>query len=238
MRSGRVTEEQCCLPFRTLRWLVWLSHTGTSTFISRLPFWWRWDSYGLLILSSGWFALKVLCFPQSYLWSNILCIVISLQGGKVAEVAARSWRSFNAEHVSLIQIHDHISYMALQLWVRCLFSLCHISLNVILHACTHTLQHHVRWACARSHTLVLTLTSLQQRDSSKNSLHRDAACPHAQSQPLKTTQIHTNRVHTAALLLSSPAAVLRNEQRRSDACSWAIMSSAVARSANLPMVQL
>lgn len=82
-------------------------------------------------------CLKCAVFP-SYLWSNILCIVISLQGGKVVEVGECSWCSFNAEHVSLIQIHDHISYMALQLWVRCLFSLCHILLNVILHARTHT----------------------------------------------------------------------------------------------------
>lgn len=236
MKSGRVTEEQCCLPFRPLRWLVWLSHTGTSTFISRLPFWWRWESYGLLILSSGWFALNVPCFPQSYLWSNILCIVISLQGGKVAEVVACSWRSFNAEHVSLIQIHDHISYMALQLWVRCLFSLCHISLNVILHACTHTLQHHVRWACARSHTLALVLTSLQQRDSSKTA-YTEMRFAHMRNHSLLKPHRYT-LIEFTALLLSSPAAVLRNEQRRSDACSWAIMSSAVARSANLPMVQL
>lgn len=40
------------------------------------------------------------------------------------------------------------------------------------------------------------------------------------------------------LLLSSPAAILRNERRRSDACSRAIMSSAAAQSANLPMVRL
>lgn len=55
------------------------------------------------------------CFPLSFLWSNILSIVISLQGGKVAKVRPGSCRLLNAEHVSLIQIHDHISFMALQL---------------------------------------------------------------------------------------------------------------------------
>lgn len=55
------------------------------------------------------------CFPLSFSWSNILSIVISLQGGKVAKVRPGSCRLLNAEHVSLIQIHDHISFMALQL---------------------------------------------------------------------------------------------------------------------------
>lgn len=157
--AGRWQRNGATLSSRTLRWLVWLNHGGTTTFIVRFSFWWRWERYGLSILSSGLLAFNVLCFPLSFLWSIILSVVISLQGGKVVGVLAgraascsRSW--FKAEHVSLIQIHDHISFMALQLWVRCFFSRCHISLNVILHACTHTLQRYtcVLWACARSRT--------------------------------------------------------------------------------------
>ncbi len=154
-RAGGWRRSGAALSSRTSRWLVWLNHTGTTTFILRLSFWWRWERYGLLILSSGLLALNALCFLLSFLWSIILSVVISLQGGKVAGVLAERaalcfchW--FKTEHVRLIQIHDHISFMALQLWVRCFFSHCHISLNVILHACTHTLKRHIRvlWACA------------------------------------------------------------------------------------------
>lgn len=146
-RAGWRLRKSATLSFRTLRWLLPLNHRDTTTFIQRLSFWWRWERYSLSILSSGLLALNALCFPLSFLWSIILSVVISLQGGKVVlaeHVASCSCCWFKAVHVSLIQIHDHISFMALQLWVRCFFSRCHISLNVILHACTHTLKHHVR----------------------------------------------------------------------------------------------
>lgn len=78
------------------------------------------------------------CFPLSFLWSILLSVVISLQGGEgsQAEHAAScfSCRRFKAEHISLTQIHDHISFMALQLWVRCFLSRRHVSPNVILQA--------------------------------------------------------------------------------------------------------
>lgn len=76
-----------------------------------------------------------------------------------------------------------------------------------VHARTHT------HASVHANTLAASAGRLEQ----KQPPHTE--CPHAQTQPLKNTRIHTNRVHTAALLLSSPAAILINEQRRSDACS-------------------
>lgn len=74
-----------------------------------------------------------------------------------------------------------------------------------VHAHTHASVH--------ANMLAASAGRLEQ----KQPTHTD--CPHAQTQPLKNMRLHTNRVHTAALLLSSPAAILINEQRRSDACS-------------------
>lgn len=110
---------------------------------SWVSFWWRWVRYGLSILSSGLLVSNAPCFPLSFLRSIIPSVVISLQGGKVAgalasraAAASFSFSRFAAEHTGLIQIHDHISFMALQLWVRCFFAHRHVSRNVILHACT------------------------------------------------------------------------------------------------------
>lgn len=171
--AGGWLRSHAALSSRTWGWLVWLNHTSKTTFIPRHSFWWRWERYGLSILSSGPLALNALCFPLSFLWSISFSVVISLQGGKVVAVLAEqaascSCRRFKAEHVTLIQIHDHISFMALQLWVRCFFSHCHISLNVILHACTHPPIPHT-CTCALTHVpRVFTQASI---DTSKNNLH-------------------------------------------------------------------
>lgn len=135
------------LSSRTLRWLLWVNHTGTTTFIQRLSFWWRWESYGLSILSSGLLALNTQCFPLSFLWSILLSVAISLQGGKVVRglaqhAASCPCRWFKAEHISLIQIHDHISFMALQLWVRCFLSAATFcQMSPCMHAHAPTKRH-------------------------------------------------------------------------------------------------
>lgn len=77
--AGGRARSDGALSSRILRWLVWLNHAGTTTFIPRLSFWWRWERYGLSILSSGSLALNALCFCLChFLWSIILRVVISL----------------------------------------------------------------------------------------------------------------------------------------------------------------
>lgn len=71
------------------------------------------------------FVIRIACleytvFPLSFLWSILLSVAISLQGGKVVRGLAQHatfcpCRWFKSEHIILIQIHDHISFMALQL---------------------------------------------------------------------------------------------------------------------------
>ena len=168
---------------RTPRWLVWLNQGGTPAFIPRFSLWWRWERHGLSILSWGLLAVNVPCFPLSSRWSIISSIVISLRGGKVAGMPgalprAAATAAFKAEHVSLIQIHDHISFTALQLWVRCFLSRCHILLNVILHACTHTLKKphtSTPGTCTLAHMLSI---APPQSDPSKNKPH---VCPHGRT---------------------------------------------------------
>lgn len=177
--SGRVTWEQCCWPFRTLRWLVRLNHTGTSTFVLRLPFWWRWESYSLTILSSGSLTLNVTCFPLSFLWSNILCIVISLQGGKVVDVGA----SFNAKpNTDSWSYFFHGTSIMSQMFLLPLphFAKCHFT---CMHTHPPTPHTSTLSMCTRTHMLVFTLTCSQrvQGDSSKNSLHIQIAHMHKHS---------------------------------------------------------
>lgn len=150
------------------------------------------------------------------------------------------------EHVSPIQILVHISFMALQLWVRCFFSHCHISVNVILHACTHTLIHHIQILVnthehIHTHTTGHIKTHTHAHTMSAGIGTKQQQPPHTYTDVVwQLAQTHTlqNAVHKAALLVSSPTAILSNEWRRSDACSWAIMSITVAWPDNLPTVRL
>lgn len=144
---------------------------------------------------------------------------LNLTGGKAAHI-----KLVQTQRISFIGT-SIMSQMFLQLLPH--LSKCH---STCLHTCpptAHVGTHAHTRASAHANEPAGSVVRVVWK---KNSLH-------AQTQPPKTC-IDCNRVDAAALLLSSPAAILRNEHRRSDACSCVIMSSDVAQAANLPVVQL